>query len=68
MGRRSSSVMVSVWSPLQVLHSNIFKYPRHHLIIRISCIAATSNRGTRFAVDSVVLFFLPSITHEVDQT
>ncbi|TMQ25918.1 MAG: fibronectin type III domain-containing protein [Nitrospirae bacterium] len=67
IGQRSSSGTGSVWSLLQVLHSNFFKYPRHHLFIWINRLFATSNCGTRFASASIVLSFLPSITHEVDR-
>jgi len=68
MGQRSSSGTGSVWSPLQVLHSNFFKHPRHHLFIWINRLFATSSHGTCFAWPLIVLFFLPNITHEVAQT
>ena len=67
MGRRSLSGIGSVWFPLQVLHSNILKHRHHHLIIWINRLAATNTHGTCFALASIVLFFLPSITHEVDR-
>lgn len=68
MGRRSSSWTGSVWSLLQALHSNIFKFPRHHLIIWINRLIATSNHGTCFAQSLIELYFMPGTTHEVDQT
>ena len=43
------------------------KHRHNHLIIWINRLAATSTHGTCFAFASIVLFFLPSITHEVDR-
>lgn len=44
-------------------------YSRHHLSkLNGYRNTATSKRGTRFAFTSTIFFFLPCITHEIDQT
>ena len=51
-----------------VLQLQYFEVPHNQLIMGINESIVSSNRGTCVAPTSIVLFFLPGTTHEVDRT